>query len=78
MLAEDPELDDSRLEDMITELDSDVLIFGAASHGGWAIWGIVQAREDIEAGITEPEFDYIGYAKGRMAAFRKDLQSIGL
>ncbi|KIM48358.1 hypothetical protein M413DRAFT_440087 [Hebeloma cylindrosporum] len=78
MLAEDPGLDDSSLEEMITELDKDVLILGAASHGGWAIWGIVQAREDVEAGVTEPEFDYIGYAKGRMAAFRKDFQSFGL
>jgi choline kinase len=78
LLAEDPRLDDSSLEDMITELDRDVLNFGAASHGGWAIWSIVQAREDVEAGVTEPEFDYVGYAKVRMAAFRKDLQSIGL
>jgi len=78
MLAEDPLLDDSSLEDMITELDRDVLVLGAASHGVWAIWSIVQAREDVEAGIAEPEFDYVRYAKVRMAAFRKDLQSIGL
>lgn len=78
LLAEDPLLDDSSLEDVITELDRDVLIFGAASHGGWAIWSIVQAREDVEAGVTGPDFDYVGYAKDRMAAFRRDLQSIGL
>ncbi|PPQ90408.1 hypothetical protein CVT25_014926 [Psilocybe cyanescens] len=78
MLAEDPVLDDMELANMIKELDRDVLIWGAASHAGWAIWGIVQAREDMEAAVTEPEFDYIGYAKGRMAAFRKDIQELGI
>jgi len=78
MLAEDPMLDESAREDMMKDLDRDVLIWATASHAGWAIWGIVQAREDIEAGVTEPEFDYVGYALGRMAAFRKDLQSFGL
>jgi choline kinase len=63
---------------MIIELDEDVLNWGAASHAGWAIWGVVQAREDVEAGTTASEFDYIGYAKGRMAAFRQDLQHFGL
>ncbi|KAF8971502.1 protein kinase subdomain-containing protein PKL/CAK/ChoK [Flammula alnicola] len=78
LLAEDPGLDDTTLSGMITELDRDVLIWGAASHAGWAIWGIVQAREDIEAAVSEPEFDYIGYAKGRMAAFRKAIRSLDL
>ncbi|KDR84824.1 hypothetical protein GALMADRAFT_293572 [Galerina marginata CBS 339.88] len=78
MLAEDPGLSDADLDKMITELDRDVLIWGAASHAGWAIWGIIQAREDLEAAVTELEFDYIGYAKGRMTAFRKDLQEFGI
>ncbi|KAH9487096.1 Putative choline kinase [Psilocybe cubensis] len=78
MLAEDPVQDDAQLEKMIQDLDRDVLIWAAASHAGWAIWGIVQAREDIEAAVAEPEFDYIGYAKGRMAAFRADLRQLGI
>lgn len=78
MLAEDPRLDETDLADRVAELDRDVLIWGAASHAGWAIWGIVQAREDVEAGVIEPEFDYLGYAMGRMAAFRKDLQRFGI
>jgi len=78
MLAEDPGLDDKSLENMMAELDGDVLVWSAASHAGWAIWGVVQAREDVEAGTTAPEFDYIGYAKGRMAAFRQDLQRFRL
>jgi len=78
MLAEDPGLGDNSLENMMSELDGDVLVWSAASHAGWAIWGVVQAREDVEAGTTALEFDYIGYAKGRMAAFRQDLQRFGL
>jgi choline kinase len=78
MLAEDPGLGDNSLENMMSELDGDVLVWSAASHAGWAIWGVVQAREDVEAGTTALDFDYIGYAKGRMAAFRQDLQRFGL
>ena len=78
MLAEDPLVDNTTLSSMVTELDRDVLIWGAASHAGWAIWGIVQAREDLEAAVSDPEFDYIGYAKGRMAAFRKVFESFNL
>lgn len=63
---------------MAAELDKDVLTWGAASHAQWAIWGLVQAREDVEAGHTEPEFDYIGYAIGRMASFRSVMRSFNL
>ena len=44
----------------------------------WAIWGIVQARDDIEAAVEEPEFDYIGYARCRMEGFRRELRALGI
>jgi choline kinase len=78
VLADGPELDDKALNAMAAELDRDVLVWGAASHAQWAIWGLVQAREDIEAGNTEPEFDYVGYATGRMASFHTVLRSLNL
>ncbi|KAF9535501.1 protein kinase subdomain-containing protein PKL/CAK/ChoK [Crepidotus variabilis] len=78
MLAEDPSFDEDALDGVIDELDRDVKIWGAASHAGWAIWGIIQAREDLEAELEQPEFDYIGYARGRMAAFRKALQDLDI
>lgn len=78
VLADDPDLDDKALNAMAAELDRDVFVWGAASHAQWAIWGLVQAREDIEAGNTEPEFDYVGYANGRMASFRTVLRSLDL
>ena len=60
------------------ELDRDVEAWGPASHAGWAIWGIVQAKEDIEGEVDEPEFDYVNYARGRMTAFRLDLKKLGV
>lgn len=60
------------------ELDRDVEAWGPASHAGWAIWGIVQAKEDIEGEVDEPEFDYVSYARGRMTAFRLDLKRLGV
>jgi choline kinase len=78
MLADDPYLNKTAHTDMMEELDSDVQVWGAASHAGWAIWGIVQARETVEGSVDEPEFDYIAYAAGRMAVFREALQTLGI
>jgi choline kinase len=43
----------------------------------WALWGIVQARVDVLANIAEPEFDYIGCARCRMASFYRELAVLG-
>jgi len=58
-------------------LDGAVRAWSAASHGMWAVWGIVQAREDVEAGTTQPEFDYLGYARSRMGLFRREVRGGG-
>lgn len=39
----------------------------------WALWGIVQAREALDGTDGEPEFDYVGYARGRMEGFRREV-----
>lgn len=53
----------------------------------WAIWSIVQARDDLEQAATakandtiqdEPEFNYLGYALCRMEGFRRELVGLGL
>lgn len=44
----------------------------------WAIWGLVQAREDVLAHVAKPDFDYIGYARCRMAAFYRELAALGV
>jgi choline kinase len=79
MLAEDPITDGDELTNLIKDFESDVRVWSAASHAGWAIWGIVQAREDLEGNnIADAEFDYIQYAKGRMASFRQHIQTLGI
>ncbi len=78
MLADDPYLNETAHTTLMEELDSDVEVWGAASQAGWAIWGIIQARETVEGSVDEPEFDYIGYAAGRMAVFREALQTFGI
>ncbi|KAK2462040.1 hypothetical protein APHAL10511_006503 [Amanita phalloides] len=62
----------------ITKLDEQVRYWSPASHAMWAIWGIVQAREDVEGNVEQPEFDYISYAVCRMAAFRRELRALVL
>ncbi|KAH0590356.1 hypothetical protein H2248_000513 [Termitomyces sp. 'cryptogamus'] len=76
--GEVPILDDDERELQIQQLDQQVHYWSPASHAMWAIWGIVQAREDIESNNTEPEFDYIGYSVCRMTAFRKEIRALGI
>ncbi|THH18098.1 hypothetical protein EW146_g2826 [Bondarzewia mesenterica] len=59
-------------------LERQVHAWSPASHAVWAVWGLVQAREDIEGNVSEPEFDYVGYARCRMAGFYEELQSLGI
>ncbi|KAG5636749.1 hypothetical protein H0H81_006968 [Sphagnurus paluster] len=71
-----PMLDDSELQLQLKNLDDQVRYWSPASHAMWAIWGIVQAREDIEGNVEEPEFDYIGYSQCRMSAFRQEIHKL--
>lgn len=59
-------------------LDEQVRIWSPAVHAMWSIWGIVQAREDVEAGVQAPEFDNIGYSLCRAALFRRELRGLGM
>ncbi|EGN94896.1 hypothetical protein SERLA73DRAFT_187994 [Serpula lacrymans var. lacrymans S7.3] len=65
-------------EEAIMTLDRQVQIWSAASHGMWAIWGIVQARDDLVEGNNEPEFDYISYSRCRMELFYKGIEVLGI
>ncbi|KAH7883837.1 kinase-like protein [Phlebopus sp. FC_14] len=63
-------------EASLAQLDRQVRIWSPASHGMWAIWGIVQAKDNVEKGMAE--FDYIGYAKRRMEGFFQEIQALGV
>ncbi|TFK76813.1 kinase-like protein [Pluteus cervinus] len=66
----------AELEAQVRNMEQEVRLWSPASHGMWAIWGIVQAREDVEEHNENPEFDYLAYARCRMAAFRRDLAQL--
>jgi choline kinase len=58
-------------------MDALTSAWSPASHGMWAVWGLVQARDDLEQpGDGEPEFDYIGYARCRIELFRKGVEEL--
>lgn len=69
---------DTELESTVTKLERQVQVWSPASHGHWFIWAIVQARDDLESNNQTPEFDYIGYARCRLAQFRRELKQLGV
>ncbi|KIJ68673.1 hypothetical protein HYDPIDRAFT_165415 [Hydnomerulius pinastri MD-312] len=62
----------------LAQLDRQIRVWSPASHGMWAVWGIVQSKDDVERGMGDAEFDYIGYAKCRMEGFRRGLKALGV
>jgi choline kinase len=66
------------LEMEMQKLESQVLAWSPSSHAMWTIWGIVQARDDLERNDGQVEFDYIGYAKCRIAGFYREIEALGL
>ena len=64
---------------MMNALEKQVQMWSPASHGMWAIWGVVQARDTIEAGHgAEAEFDYVGYAQCRFEGFQRCFEALDL
>ena len=74
----------------ISLLEEQVRRWSPASHAMWAVWGVVQAREQVErvkAGgrldgeedgdVPTGEFEYLTYAKGRLESFRRELRALG-
>jgi choline kinase len=59
-------------------LDRQVRLWGVVSHATWALWGLVQARDDVEGGVEKPDFDYIGYARCRLQGFYAGLDELAL
>ncbi|EJF66453.1 kinase-like protein [Dichomitus squalens LYAD-421 SS1] len=72
------DVSDDALAAKMEKLEEHVRAWNPASHGMWAIWGVVQARELVEGKDGEPEFDYLGYAQCRMDGFRRELRALGI
>lgn len=72
------EFTSEKLDSEMQTLEKQVRAWSPASHAMWSIWGVVQAREDVEANESSPEFDYLGYAQGRMDAFHREIRALGI
>jgi choline kinase len=70
-------------------LEEQVRRWMPASHGMWAVWAIVQAKENVERenakmdgnkGDEEDvmEFDYLQYASDRIRIFRELCKEMGV
>ena len=68
-------------------LEAQVKVWSPSSHAMWAVWGLVQAREDLELAAKaeadgtqpdRPEFDYLGYTLSRVTGFRREIRALGL
>ncbi|VDB99346.1 unnamed protein product [Peniophora sp. CBMAI 1063] len=64
--------------DELATLRRQVRLWSPASHAMWTIWGLVQARDDVERRTVNPEFDYIAYARGRLQRFHAELDELSL
>ncbi|KAJ3843174.1 choline kinase, cytoplasm [Lentinula raphanica] len=67
-----------RLAQQAKGLEKQVRYWTPACHAMWCMWGIVQATDDVINNVTEPEFDYIGYSRFRMLAFRRSVATLGI
>ncbi len=68
----------SELKAAVNKLKDQVRYWSPASAAMWAVWGIVQAREDVEGNVVEPEFDYLGYSLNRFNGFRREIRKLGV
>lgn len=64
-------------EELMDTLDAQVYAWSPASHAVWGIWGIVQASDDVTTGAIS-DFDYLGYAIGRLEMFKEELVERGI
>jgi choline kinase len=62
----------------LVALEKAVCAWSPSSHAMWAMWGMVQSRQDVQACVAQPKFDYVSYARGRMATFYRELAVLGL
>ncbi|KAH8120586.1 kinase-like protein [Phellopilus nigrolimitatus] len=78
---------DLDLNTEIQRLEAQVRAWSPASHAMWAVWGLVQANEDLELAAQahakgalpdDPEFDYLGYSRCRVNGFRREIKALGL
>ena len=74
-----PSISKAEREEMMNTLEKQVRLWTPAAHGMWSIWGIIQARDTLEADDGgEPEFDYLGCTRCRFEEFQQGLRDLGI
>lgn len=74
-----PSIPEAEREERMNILERQVRLWSPASHGMWAVWGLVQAKDTL--GLDDggdPEFDYLGYARCRFEGFQRSFKDLGL
>jgi len=66
------------VEEQLNELEGHVMAWSPSSHAMWTLWGVVQARDEVLGKIAMGEFNYLGYAVGRAAGFRREIAKLGV
>ncbi|KAF5384729.1 hypothetical protein D9757_006211 [Collybiopsis confluens] len=64
--------------EQVKNLEEQVRCWSPACHAMWAMWGLVQATDGIARNVTDSEFEYVGYSRARMAAFRRSIIALGV
>ncbi|KAJ9122437.1 hypothetical protein QFC22_001862 [Naganishia vaughanmartiniae] len=75
-------------QERVDALEKEVRLWSPASSVFWALWGMVQAEEQIQrtkdvkdeeerAKLLASEFDYLKYALGRIRMFRREAAELG-
>ncbi|KAJ9127095.1 hypothetical protein QFC24_001330 [Naganishia onofrii] len=83
-ITSEEQIEQSRVD----ALEKEVRLWSPASSVFWALWGMVQAEEQIQrtkdveneeerARLLEAEFDYLKYALGRIRMFRQEAAELG-
>jgi len=67
----------------VAELEREVQVWSPACSAFWALWGIVQAEEQVQSLLEQrvdyaPEFDYLSYALERIEMFRAEARELGV
>jgi len=81
-------------DERVLSLEQEVNLWSPASHAMWALWGLVQARDDLKIqldrwladansaasnhSIEEFEFDYFSYSAERIILFRRLLANLNV
>lgn len=74
-----PSISEAEREERMNVLERQVRLWSPASHGMWAVWGLVQAKDTLGSDDgADPEFDYLGYARCRFEGFQRGLKDLGL